>query len=209
MSLVLRYVSGASVNVTLVNHAQSLIYYFQLGPLLLSPFSEIYGRQVVLNCANVWLSAWQLPCALATDVGGLIAYRFLAGAGGSVSLTLGGGVISDLFPVTQRGLANSLFTIGPLFGPVLGPLLGGLISGRAGWRWVYWVLLAACGMSTVLVMLLCRETNAAVLLRKKTKLLTQAQLTGVAQRSDFLLVESQNHCNSSSHHQSSHSWRYI
>jgi hypothetical protein len=89
-------------------------------------------------------------------------------------MTLGGGVISDLFPVTQRGLANSMFTIGPLFGPILGPLLGGFISQRAGWRWVYWVLLAACGMSTVLVMLLCRETNAAVLLRKKTKLLRKS-----------------------------------
>jgi MFS family permease len=110
---------------------------------------------VVLNCANVWLSAWQLPCALATDVSGLIAYQFLAGAGGSASLTLSSGVISDLFPVTQQGLANSMFTIGPLFGPVLGPLLGGFISERAGWRWVYWVLLAACGMLTVLVMLLC------------------------------------------------------
>ncbi|KAI9150527.1 MFS transporter prlG [Paramyrothecium foliicola] len=145
-----------------------------LGPLLLSPLSEIYGRQIVLNCANVWLSIWQIPCALAPNVGSLIAYRFLAGAGGSVSLTIGGGVISDLFPMRERGLANSIFTIGPLFGPVLGPILGGFISERAGWRWVYWVLLAACSLSTALVMALGRETNHVVLLRRRTWYLSKS-----------------------------------
>ncbi|PTD02074.1 Efflux pump vrtL [Fusarium culmorum] len=139
------------------------------GPLVLSPLSEIYGRRPVLNLANLWLSVWQIPCARANRIGSLIAFRFLAGAGGAASLTLGGGLISDMFEMEQRGIANSIFSVGPLFGPVLGPILGGFISERAGWRWVYWVLLASCSTLTLTVLLFSRETNHVVLLGNKAK----------------------------------------
>ncbi|KAF5487525.1 MFS transporter prlG [Colletotrichum siamense] len=139
------------------------------GPLVLSPLSEIYGRLPVLNFANLWLAVWQIPCARAGSIGSLIAFRFLAGVGGAASLTLGGGLISDMFLLEQRGTANSIFSVGPLFGPVLGPILGGFISERAGWRWVYWVLLAACITLAVIVFGFSRETNHVVLLRRRTE----------------------------------------
>lgn len=135
----------------------------------MSPLSEIYGRQPVLNAANIFLTAWQIGCALAPNVGALIGFRFLAGVGGSACLTIGGGIISDLFPVAERGRANAMFSIGPLFGPVIGPIIGGFISQRAGWRWVYWVLLCACGVTTLGNIALNSETNPVVLLRRKTE----------------------------------------
>ena len=107
---------------------------FAFGPLVLSPLSEIYGRGLVLNCCNVGLVVWQIGCALAPNIGSLIVMRFIAGLGGSGCLSIGGGVIADLFPVEQRGAANSVFTLGPLFGPVVGPIIGGFIAQRAGWR---------------------------------------------------------------------------
>ncbi|EQB50112.1 major facilitator superfamily transporter [Colletotrichum gloeosporioides Cg-14] len=73
--------------------------------------------------------------------------------------------------------------VGPLFGPVLGPILGGFISERAGWRWVYWVLLAACGTLTVIVFLFSRETNHVVLLRRRTE-----KLKKVLGRDDLVSV---------------------
>ena len=78
-------------------------------------------------------------------------------------------MIADLFPIQQRGLANAVFVMGPLFGPVIGPITGGFIAERAGWRWVYWVLLIACGLASLGFFLLGKETNAAVLIRAKTK----------------------------------------
>jgi multidrug resistance protein len=136
---------------------------------VLSPLSEIYGRQPVLNAANVFFTLWQIGCALAPNIGSLIGFRFLAGVGGSACLTIGGGIISDLFPVQQRGLANALFSIGPLFGPVVGPAIGGFISQRVGWRWVYWVLLCACGVVSTGNLILNSETNPVVLIRRKTE----------------------------------------
>jgi len=62
-----------------------------------------------------------------------------------------------------------MFVVGPLFGPVIGPIIGGFIAQRAGWRWVYWVILMACGVLTVGFLLVAKETNAAVLIRNKTR----------------------------------------
>jgi MFS family permease len=92
----------------------------------------------------------------------------LAGLGGSACLSIGGGVIADLFVIQERGLANAIFVIGPLFGPVVGPIVGGFIAQQAGWRWVYWVLLIACGACSVGFFFASKETNAAVLIRVKT-----------------------------------------
>ncbi|OKP08339.1 hypothetical protein PENSUB_5706 [Penicillium subrubescens] len=138
---------------------------FALGPLILAPLSEAYGRQIVLNGANFFHAVWQLGAALSPNLASLIVFRFLGGVGGSACLTIGGGIIADLFPLAQRGKANAMFTVGPLLGPVVGPVIGGFIAQRAGWRWVYWVLLIATGTLAIVNLVLGQETNHAVMLR--------------------------------------------
>ena len=91
---------------------------FAVGPLFLSPLSEIYGRCIVLNISNVFFCAFTLGCALAPNLGGLIGMRFLAGLGGSACLTIGTGVIADIFVPAQRGKAVAVYSMGILFGPV-------------------------------------------------------------------------------------------
>jgi multidrug resistance protein len=140
---------------------------YTVGPLLLAPLSEIYGRRYVLTAGNVIFSLFQIGCALAPNISALIVLRFLGGIGGSGCLTIGGGVIADLFAADQRGLATSLYSLGPLFGPIIGPICGGFIGERAGWRWVFWVLLIAAGSVSVGIEILNRETNHRVLIKRK------------------------------------------
>jgi len=143
------------------------------GPLVLAPLSEIYGRRIVLSCANWFFVVWQIACALAPNIGSLIVFRFLAGIGGSGCLTLGAGVIADLFIVEERGLATSIWSLGPLFGPAVGPICGGFIAEQIGWRWVYWVLLIASGVTALGIEILNRETYARVLIRWKVERLSR------------------------------------
>jgi MFS family permease len=75
-------------------------------------------------------------CALAPTVEGLVVLRFLAGAFGSSPLTIAGGILADIWPNEQRGLAMIFFSSAPLFGPALGPVIGGFLGEDAGWRWV-------------------------------------------------------------------------
>ena len=94
--------------------------------------------------------------------------RFLAGIGGSACLTIGSGVISDLFLPEQRGLAISVYGAGMLFGPVLGPILGGFIAQRAGWRWCFWVVFVTSAVCVTVLLIFNRETNPTVLIKQKT-----------------------------------------
>jgi multidrug resistance protein len=142
---------------------------FAIGPLFLSPLSEIYGRCIVLNCSNVFFCAFTLGCALAPNLGGLIGMRFLAGVGGSACLTIGTGVIADMFVPAQRGKAVAIYSMGILFGPILGPICGGFIAQRAGWRWDMWVVLIVGCLLTGGLFIFNRETYHAVLLKRKTE----------------------------------------
>lgn len=142
---------------------------FSVGPLFLSPLSEIYGRRIVLNTANVVFCAFTLGCALAPNLTGLIIMRFLAGVGGSACLTIASGIISDLFPPEQRGKAMAFYSLGVLFGPVLGPIIGGFVAQRAGWRWDFYLGFIIAVILTGGLIVLLRETNPVVLIEWKTR----------------------------------------
>jgi MFS family permease len=81
----------------------------------------------------------------------------------------GGGVIADLFPPERRGLASSVYSTGPLFGPIVGPVCGGFIAQRAGWRWVFWILLIAGTVVTIGIEIFNSETNPRVIIKKKVQ----------------------------------------
>ncbi|OJA17353.1 hypothetical protein AZE42_13196 [Rhizopogon vesiculosus] len=97
---------------------------YALGPLFLGPMSEIYGRSRVLQLANLWYLAWNLGCGFARTESQLLAFRFLAGLGGSAPLSIGGGVLGDCWLPHERGQAVAIFSLAPLLGPVIGPITG-------------------------------------------------------------------------------------
>lgn len=142
---------------------------FAFGPLVLAPLSEMYGRVIVYNVCNVLYTVFTVACAVSTNMGQLIGFRFLAGTFGVSPITLGGGTIADMMAPEKRGAAMSIWAIGPLLGPVIGPVAGGFLSDAKGWRWIFWVLAIAIGAATILTFLVARESYAPVLLERKTQ----------------------------------------
>ncbi|KAG8939066.1 hypothetical protein FRC03_006593 [Tulasnella sp. 419] len=80
----------------------------------------------------------------------MLAFRFLAGLGGSAPLAIGGGTIGDLFTPENRGKALSVYTLAPLTGPALGPVMGGWIAQNTSWRWVFYATSIADGVIQIL-----------------------------------------------------------
>ena len=173
---------------------------YVVGPLILAPLSEMYGRRYVLTSGNIIFCVWQIGCALAPSLSTLIGFRFMAGLGGSGCLTIGAGMIADLFHADRRGLATSLFSLGPLFGPVIGPIAGGIfpipdthqsasnqalgfVAQRIGWRWVFWILFIAGTIITIGIECLNVETNPRLLIKRKV-----ARLSKELNRSDLRSV---------------------
>ncbi|KAI0066245.1 MFS general substrate transporter [Artomyces pyxidatus] len=141
---------------------------FGLGPLAWAPLSELYGRRP-LWIIPFWLYViFNIPCALAKNIGTLLVCRFLCGIFSSTALALAGGTISDVWDNNERGFAIALFAAAPYGGPVLAPIVGGFIGETIGWRWMLWVNMMFAGVAAVLITLV-PETYAPALLRHRAE----------------------------------------
>ncbi|WP_282790807.1 multidrug effflux MFS transporter [Streptomyces sp. CC224B] len=112
-----------------------------LGQLVFGPFSDRYGRRrPILLGAAVCTVATAL-CAMAPNLGVLIALRFVTGFSGAAGLVVGRAVVSD---VATGAAAARLFGVLMALGgiaPIVAPLAGGAVVGHlGGWRGVFWVL---------------------------------------------------------------------
>ncbi|KAF2476305.1 major facilitator superfamily transporter [Lindgomyces ingoldianus] len=140
---------------------------YAIGPLFLGPLSEIYGRVIVLQIANLFYLAWNLGCGFAQSSGQLMAFRFFSGLGGSAPLAIGGGLLSDCFYPEQRGKAISIYSLAPLLGPAIGPIAGGFISQNTTWRWCFWATTIFTAVVQCFGVLFLQETYAPKLLALK------------------------------------------
>ncbi|XP_014560036.1 hypothetical protein COCVIDRAFT_90080 [Bipolaris victoriae FI3] len=138
-----------------------------IGPLILAPLSETFGRRkIYLTCFCIF-TLLQIPTALAPNIAFLITVRSITGFFGSVGIANGGGTISDMFLPNERAGVFGWYLLGPLLGPTLGPLFGGLIVQRLGWRWVFWIMTIVCFINTLAGYFFLRETYAPMILSGK------------------------------------------
>ena len=142
---------------------------FAVGPMVIAPLSEIYGRAPLYVSCNVLFVVFSVACGLSTNMGMLVAFRFLLGCAGASPLTLGGGTIADMIVQEKRGASMAIWAMGPLIGPVVGPVCGGYLSQAKGWRWIYWVLAIVSGAAAILAAIILKESYAPVILAQKAK----------------------------------------
>ncbi|SCZ93484.1 BZ3500_MvSof-1268-A1-R1_Chr6-3g08692 [Microbotryum saponariae] len=145
---------------------------FAMGPLLWAPFSELYGRRIVLLPTYTLFTVFHIGCALAQNYETLMVMRFLTGFFGSSPLTNAGGVVSDIWDSKTRALALAWYSLAPFAGPVLGPICGGFLGINEDWRIVFWLCFA---FSAVLLGFSCTvpETYTPVLLRRRAARLSK------------------------------------
>ena len=142
---------------------------FAVGPLVAAPLSEIYGRQPAYLLSNLFFVIFTVACAVSSNLGMLVAFRFLAGCAGGTPTTVGGATIGDMFPKEKRGAALAMWGLGAQLGPIIGPIIGGFLSQAKGWRWLFGLQAIIGGVSLLLGILFLRETYAVVILGRKTK----------------------------------------
>ncbi|KAG8689113.1 hypothetical protein FRC09_012575 [Ceratobasidium sp. 395] len=140
---------------------------YAVGPLIFGPLSEMYGRRWILQGSNVFFLAFNIACSRAQSSSQLLAFRFLAGLGGSAPLAVGGGTIADLWAPDERGMAMSLYSLAPLTGPAIGPIAGAWIAEKSSWRWVFYSTSIADAVIQLVGLWYLTETYAPTLLAVK------------------------------------------
>ncbi|KAG4410754.1 hypothetical protein IFR04_016109 [Cadophora malorum] len=140
-----------------------------IGPMLLGPLSEFYGRRPIYWVSFSMFLIWIIPSAVAKNIQTMLIARFLDGLSGSAFLSVAGGTVGDMFNREQLQLPMLIYTASPFVGPSLGPLIGGFINQYTSWRWTFYVLLIWSGANLGMIMLFVPETYHPILLRNKAR----------------------------------------
>jgi len=128
-----------------------------LGPLVVAPLSETWGRLPVYHTANVLFVVFSVVAARSSFMGMLIAMRFLLGMS-VASTVINPCIVGDMFCEEQKGKTLSVMGMIPFIAPVVGPSIGGVISEALGWRWTFWLIAIISGPLQVLLLVAFRET---------------------------------------------------
>ncbi|KAF2813263.1 MFS general substrate transporter [Mytilinidion resinicola] len=144
---------------------------YGLGPMVWAPMSEIpfIGRNPVYIGTLVIFVLFQIPTALASNFGMLLAFRFLTGLFGSPVVATGGASIGDMYRPQKQAYGLGIWGISAICGPVLGPLVGGFAVEAEGWRWSIWELMWLSGFCLVFLFFLLPETSSANILYRRTR----------------------------------------
>jgi multidrug resistance protein len=142
---------------------------FALGPMLLAPLSEYFGRSPVYICSWFILVIFQIPLALAPNIGTVIVCRLIQGFGGSAPLTNTGGTVSDLWERNHSGTAMMIYGLSSTFGPPFALVLSGYIVLNLGFRWLFWIFMIITGSWWVIMLFTLPETRHSIILERKAK----------------------------------------
>ena len=150
----------ANNNITRTTLAVSIyVLGFIIGPLILGPLSELYGRMVIYRTTVTVYAVLSACCAVSTTIDMLTVFRFFAGCFGAAPIVVGAAAVADMFPPVSRGRPVAVYSVGPLLGMTSGPIFGGLINHSAGWRWIFGALSILAGVLAICTFVILRETH--------------------------------------------------
>lgn len=134
---------------------------FATSQIVYGPASDIFGRKPPLYVGIALFVVGSIGCALAPDIGWLIAFRFLQGLGGGAPIVVPRAVVRDLHTGAEATRLMALLMLVFSVSPILAPLIGSLVIDAAGWRAIFWVVSGIGALGLVLTALALEETRPA------------------------------------------------
>lgn len=167
---------------------------YAFGPIFAAPCSETFGRRIVYWTCIPCYAFFILGAGLAKTFPTLIICRFLAGLFGSPGVSIGSGVIADVWSAEERTVPMAAFVVAPFIGPTVGyvffplacvpgdlfdkerykltpvsrALVGGFVVKGKDWRWTQWTTLFF-SVAIYISCLFMRETYKKTILARRAR----------------------------------------
>jgi MFS family permease len=124
---------------------------------------DMFGRVKMYNAGFAVFSVFSVLLSVTwmhgtAGVLWLIVMRIFQGVGGAMLMANSNAIITDAFPVNQRGLALGLNQVAAIAGSFLGLIIGGVL-GPIDWRWVFLVSVPVGLFGTVWAYLKLHDTG--------------------------------------------------
>jgi EmrB/QacA subfamily drug resistance transporter len=117
-----------------------------------------FGRRRLYAAGLGLFVAASALCALAPDIGWLIAARAIQGVGAAFVATLALALLSAAFPPERRGTAIGIFSAITGLSVASGPLVGGAVAEGLAWEWIFWLNVPIGLVAVPLVLTRIRES---------------------------------------------------
>ncbi len=118
---------------------------------------SFFGRKRFFMTCMAIFTISSLFCGIAPNLGFLLLFRVLQGAGGGGLQPMAQAILADTFPPEKRGLAFSIYGITAVCAPAIGPTLGGWLTDTASWRWIFLINLPVGILALLLVYRLVQD----------------------------------------------------
>lgn len=102
-------------------------------------FSKLLGRKNFYIISILLFTIASLMCGMARNLGEMVLFRILQGAGGGGILPISQAIMMESFPKEKRGTAMAVFGMGVIIAPIVGPVLGGWITDNWSWPWIFFI----------------------------------------------------------------------
>ncbi|MFC1430447.1 MFS transporter [Streptacidiphilus sp. N1-3] len=124
---------------------------------------DMFGRVRMYNLGFALFTVCSILLSLTWGSGSqaalwLIGWRVVQGIGGALIFANSTAIITDAFPVNQRGTALGINVIAGISGGFIGLMLGGVL-GPVGWRWIFLVSVPVGIFGTVWAYLKLKDTG--------------------------------------------------
>eukprot|EP01037_Dinobryon_pediforme_P011983 gene11983-12072_t len=130
---------------------------FSAGQLVWGPIGDRFGRRRPIAAGVVLFIIGSAGCATAGSVDQLLMWRVVQAVGACAGVVLARAIVRDLYDRDRAAQMMSQLLIVMLVAPLVGPSIGGQILALAGWRAIFWTLVAVGG-ATLFALLLLPET---------------------------------------------------
>ncbi|ULO10315.1 MFS transporter [Paenibacillus sp. 19GGS1-52] len=107
--------------------------------LFFGKLGDIVGKIRIFKIGTIIFIIGSLLCGLSASLPFLIASRIIQAMGASMTMANSQGIVTDIFPSTERGKALGLIGTFVSLGSIAGPSLGGIIVSTLGWEYIFWV----------------------------------------------------------------------
>ncbi len=130
---------------------------FSLGQLFWGPISDRYGRRKPVAAGLILFLIGSAGGGLAGSADALIGWRVAQALGASASVVLARAMVRDLYAGARAAQMMSTLIGIMAIAPLIGPSVGGGILALAGWRAIFFTLVAI-GLATLAALATLAET---------------------------------------------------
>ncbi|KAI1759600.1 major facilitator superfamily domain-containing protein [Hypoxylon sp. FL1150] len=156
--------------------AAIFLVFYAFGCELWAPWSEEFGRRIVLQASLVLVNVCCVSVGIAEAIGWfplIIIGRALGGqfsAGGSVTL----GMVADMFETNDQEHPLAFIVLSSVGGSIVGPIIGGFIQTNCHWTWAIWAQVIFGFFAQILHLQLVPETRASALVAEHARKLRES-----------------------------------